>query len=368
MPFRWLRFVRALVTLSAVCLPAGCVEFEPTCPFRSHCEGRRIHICENADEPYQTYKESFSDCGEGKICMPAKNAHEALECVSDPLSPCSKSGCDGDNLMVCGASGYRTGTVEDCPERGRICRETASEAACVLIEAPCPSSKSTFCSADGSMFYTGCEKGFGYAIDTVRCDSSCGGFACKYGGNGPTPGRTCRESASEAACVLAEAPCPEGKSSFCAADHSMYYEGCDKGYGYALDTFHCPSTCGFFGCQEDSKTAFCSDSFAAQVCRSNTRACSPDRSRSLLCSKTVPSAPCEVDCSANGRVCIANTGECGYEIGCYPPESSTCSADGASVYTCNTAGRYVSDMSRCPSGQTCIKTKAEDGSSSAYCQ
>lgn len=297
-----LRRVRLLVTVSTVQFLTACVDFAPNCPFHSHCEGRRQHLCTNADEQYQHYQESYADCGEGKTCK------EPLECVVSPLQPCSGSSCNGDLRTVCGASGYLTGTVEDCTKKGRICRESSSDAACVLADAPCPGAKSSFCSADQSMRYTGCDKGFGYALDVARC-ADCADSQCTRSEWASSGSRVCRESSSAAACVFAKMSCPEGKSSFCSTDQREYYTGCQEGFGYPLDTGSCYSPCSPSVCMESEGTASCADSPPTR-CGSQEFACSADGKKSMRCKPGDAYYTCWIDCAQRGQVCVSSTGAC----------------------------------------------------------
>lgn len=225
-----------------------------------------------------------------------------------PLQPCKGSTCTGDLRTVCGKSGYLTGAVEDCAKNGRICRESSSDAACVLAEAPCPGNKSTFCSEDQSIRTTGCEKGFGYAVQATPC-SSCGDARCTPGMYASSKDRVCRESPSKALCVLGEERCPEGKSSFCSADHAKAYTGCDEGVGYALATDLCTASCGTPVCADGEKAAACADS-PPLPCGSQEFTCSADRRRSLHCKTGETYYACWIDCAQRGKVCVPSTGFC----------------------------------------------------------
>ena len=108
--------------------------------------------------------------------------------------------------------------------------QSSSDAACVLADAPCPGAKSSFCSTDQSMRYTGCYKGFGYALDVAKC-ADCADSQCTRSDWVSSGSRVCRESSSAAACVFATVSCPEGKSSFCSTDLREYYSGCEEGFG-----------------------------------------------------------------------------------------------------------------------------------------
>jgi hypothetical protein len=70
----------------------------------------------------------------------------------------------------------------------------------------------------------------------------------------------------DAACVLADAPCPGAKSSFCSMDQSMRYTSCDKGFGYALDVAQCA------GCADSQCTPGDWVSSRSRVCRESTSA------------------------------------------------------------------------------------------------
>jgi hypothetical protein len=292
-----------VATVSAVHFLTACVDFQPTCPFSSRCEGRRMHLCTNADEQYQHYQERYVDCGAGKTCA------EPLECVLSPLQPCAGSACDGDTRDVCGASGYRTGTTEDCTKAGRICRASASDAACVLPDAPCQGNKPTSCSADQTTYYTGCDKGFGYAVDGFRC-SECADATCTPGNWVSSHDRVCRESASGAACVLPTAPCPDDKPSFCWNDHREYLSGCEQGFGYPLESQSCWVGCGSPVCVDDNGSAACADS-PPIACGDREDICSQDGRRSLRCKPGQAYYTCATDCTVYGQTCVAATGLCG---------------------------------------------------------
>jgi hypothetical protein len=291
-----------LVAVSFVQFLTGCVNFEPTCPWTSHCDGRRKHICTNADEQWQSYNESTVDCGEGKTCK------EPLECVVTPLQPCKGSTCTGDLRTVCGKSGYLTGAVEDCTKNGRICRESSSDGACVLAEAPCPGNKSSICSQDQSTRYTGCDKGFGYAVEATPC-SKCGDARCTPGVYATSKDRVCRESPTEAGCVIGEARCPEGKSSFCSADRSKVYTGCEEGFGYALANNLCSDSCGAPACVDGDNAGACADS-PPTPCGSQEFTCSADRKRALRCKPGQTYYTCFTDCAQLGKMCLPSTGYC----------------------------------------------------------
>ncbi len=263
-----------------------------------------MHLCTDADEQWQSYNESTKDCGEGKTCI------EPLECVVSPLQPCERSTCKGDVRMVCGKSG-NLAAIEDCAKNGRICRASSSDVACVWPDAPCPEDKSSFCSKDQAIRYTGCEKGFGYAIEATPC-ADCGDSECRplaaFSGN-----RICRESSSGAACALSEARCPDGKNSFCSADRSKFYTGCQYGFGYPLDTKSCSGApCGTPVCVDGEKAASCGDS-PPVLCGSQQFICSADGQRSLRCLGDVHYA-CWEDCAKRGKTCVPSTGECSQQV------------------------------------------------------
>ncbi len=276
----------ALVAVSSVFLLTGCwSSVDSDCPFTDHCEGRRIHTCTGGDEPGQAYKTRYSDCGEGRTCVETTAGYGGPECVSEPLTPCQHSTCDGNTRVLCGRSGNLTGGVEDCEASGRICGESSSDSACVIAEAPCPAGKSKFCSADHTFYYTGCDKGFGLALDTVSCAAPCGVSVCLDSGNAATCG-----DSPVIACGT--------RSTICSADgkRSLF---CSPAGGY----YFCSRDCSEAGQRCVSSTGECGYDISCQALEYSK--CSPDGKSVYICNVAGGYVSSISACPA-GKACVAN--------------------------------------------------------------
>jgi hypothetical protein len=257
------------------------------CPYHDHCEGRIIRWCTNGDEPGQGYRASQTDCGDGRTCTVA--ATGIPECVLDPLRPCTRSTCEGDAKIACGTSAYAE-SITDCTAAGRICRE----------------------------------------------------------------------SATTAECVIPDAPCPTGKTAFCASDAKGIYGGCDLGFGYATELKTCPSGCGSPVCHEGTTDAACVDS-PVKACTTAGPSCSPDRKLGLMCDKVGEMVRCATDCSKQGQLCMPSTGTCGYDIACTGSKDHECSPDGHAVYECDTNGHFVTRIMACDVSDSNLRCMSSTG-------
>jgi hypothetical protein len=122
----------------------------------------------------------------------------------------------------------------------RVCRESSSAAACVFATVSCPEGKSSFCSTDQREYYSGCEEGFGYPLDTGSCYSACSPSVCM-------------ESGGTASCADSP-PTRCGSQEFaCSADGKK--------------SMHCKPGDAYYTCWIDCAQR-------GQVCVSSTGACS----------------------------------------------------------------------------------------------